>query len=258
LGVADVLHNALGNVSLSKHGCVLLTLGKVLDETTCPADSLGLATSTLGHSRSILEQFFEDADERFRVVKWGNWRGSLRHGGVLKHGSNAGLKEGKIHQTNAAEVGFLLVLGDDLAESTNNSSTAGSKGHNTLVLGRDGKVVQGETGKVASVSALLGEAVREGGENVILSGADHRNAVLFMSNVAELVDALGGVSGLLSLFFLHGGEEIRNIIHCRGTRRDGGLLITRVVGLGRGCPLGSGDIIGSGLSSGLGGLLLTE
>mmetsp|Transcript_15437 Transcript_15437/g.23954 ORF Transcript_15437/g.23954 Transcript_15437/m.23954 type:complete len:104 (+) Transcript_15437:795-1106(+) len=103
---------------------------------------------------------------------------------MLEHGSNAGLKEGEIHQANAAEVGFLLVLGDDLAESANNSSTAGSKGHNTLVLGRDGKVIQCETGKVASVSALLGEAVRKGGEHVILSGANHRNTVLFVSDIA--------------------------------------------------------------------------
>ena len=253
--VANVLNHALWNVSFSKEGSVLLTLGKVLDETACPADSLGLATSTLGHSRSVLEQFFEDADERFWIVKWFNRGRSLGNGRVLEHGGNAGLKEGKIHQANAAEVGFLLVLGNNLAESTNNSGTAGSEGHNALVLSWDGKVVQGETGKVASISTLLGEAVCEGGEHIKVSGANHGNTILFVANITELVDALGGISSLLSLFFGHGGEEVRNIIHGWGAGWDGGCLITRVVCLGGG---GSSASIISGLSSGLGGLLLAE
>ena len=62
------------------------------------------------------------------------------------------------------------------------------------------------------ISRLLREALCEGGENVPFPRAYHWHAVLFVSNVAEFVDAFGGRSGLFALFLEHGGQEIGDII----------------------------------------------
>ena len=134
---------------------------------------------------------------------------------MLKHGGDTGFEEGKVHETDAAEVGFLLVFGDHFAEASDDGTGGRSKGHNSLVLSGDGEVIESKTGEVTAIARLLGEALSEGGENVVLSGADHGDTVLFVSYIAEFVDAFGGCSTLFSLFVHHGLEQLGNVFHLR-------------------------------------------
>jgi hypothetical protein len=138
---------------------------------------------------------------------------------MLHDGGDAGLEERKVHETDAAEVRLLLVFSDNLAQSSNDFFGRGSKGHDSLVLSGDGKVVQSEASKVASVSALLGQALGKRSKDIPLSAADHGNTVLLVSNVTELIDALGGGGTLFSLLAQHGLKKLRNVIKSRGLGR---------------------------------------
>ena len=66
---------------------------------------------------------------------------------------------------------------------------------------------------MTSVSRLLGEALGERSENVVLSRAYHGHTVLLVADVAKFVDAFGGGSTLLSLFGHHGFEQVGNVLH---------------------------------------------
>jgi hypothetical protein len=131
----------------------------------------------------------------------------------LEHGGDTGLEEGEVHKTDAAEVGFLLVFGNDFAEPSDDGTGRRSKGHNSLVLGGDGEVVESEAGEVTAIARFLGEALGEGCEDVVFSGADHWDAVLFVSDIAEFVDAFGGGGTLFSLFVHHGLEQLGDVFH---------------------------------------------
>lgn len=68
---------------------------------------------------------------------------------------------------------------------------------------------------MTAVARLLGEALSEGCEDVVLSGADHWDTVLFVPDIAEFVDAFGGGSTLFSLFVHHGLEQLGDVFHLR-------------------------------------------
>jgi hypothetical protein len=123
---------------------------------------------------------------------------------VLKHGGDTGLEEGEVHETDAAKVGLLLIFGNNFAKPSDDGTGRRSEGHNSLVLGGDGEVVKGKAGEMATVTRFLGEALGEGCEDVILSGADHGDAVLLVSYITEFVDAFGGGGTLFSLLVHHG------------------------------------------------------
>jgi hypothetical protein len=138
---------------------------------------------------------------------------------MLHDGGDAGLEKRKVHETDVAEVRLLLVFSDNLAQSSNDIFGRGSKGHNSLVLRWDGKVVQSETSQVASVSALLGQALGKRSKDIPLSAADHGNTVLLVFNVTELIDVLGSGGTLFSLLVQHGLNKLRNVINSRGLSR---------------------------------------
>jgi hypothetical protein len=139
---------------------------------------------------------------------------------MLQDGGDASFKEGKVHEADAAQVRFLLVLGDDLAESSDDILGSGSKGHNTLVFSGDRKVVQGKASKVTSITTLLSQAFGKGSENIVLSTAHHRNTVLLVADVAKLVDTLCGGSALFTLAGQHSLDQLRNVIKGWGLRRS--------------------------------------
>jgi hypothetical protein len=121
-GVLNVVDDTLGNIRLPKESGILLRFGKVLDETASPTNALRLSRSRLWYCRSILQEFLKDADERLWVVEWGFGVFSLGNRRVLKHGGDTGLEEGEVHETDAAEVGFLLVFGNHFAESSDDGT----------------------------------------------------------------------------------------------------------------------------------------
>mmetsp|Transcript_15014 Transcript_15014/g.42411 ORF Transcript_15014/g.42411 Transcript_15014/m.42411 type:complete len:609 (-) Transcript_15014:121-1947(-) len=214
-GGTDVLDDALGDLGLSDQGGVVLALGKVLDEATCPSDALGLAGACLGGSWRVGQELLKDAEQGLGVLERWEVLASVGAWGMLQDGGDAGLQEGQVHQADAAQVGFLLVLGDDLAESSDHLLGGWPERHDALVLGRDGQVVQREAGKVASVSGFLGQALGERGEDVVLSGTHHGDTVLLVADVAKLVDLLGGGGALLALGAEHGVDEVRDVIERR-------------------------------------------
>ena len=140
-----------------------------------------------------------------------------------EHGGDAGLKEGEVHEADAAEVELLLVLGDDLAEAPDDGLGGGAQGHGALVLRGDGEVVERQAGQVAAVTALLGEAAGQGGEDAVLAGAGHGDAILLVADVAELVEVLGGGGGLLALLPRYDLQQAGDVLHLRGAGREGRL-----------------------------------
>ena len=123
----------------------------------------------------------------------------------------------------------MLVLGDNLAQSANDFLRGGSESHDTLVFGRDGKVVEGKAGQVTSISAFLGQALCKGSKNIILSTADHGDTVLLVPNIAQLVNSLSGGGTLLSLGVEHGVDEVGDIIEgwWLGRSSLGRLMLTK-------------------------------
>jgi hypothetical protein len=112
--------------------------------------------------------------------------------GVEQNTGNARFLKGKAHEANAAQVRFLLIFGNDHAKSSDNSLRSGSKSHDALVLGGDGKVVEGNAGKMAAISGFLGQALGERSQDIVLSTANHGDTVPLVSNVAKFVNALCG------------------------------------------------------------------
>ena len=226
-GGADVLNDALGNVRLANQSGVFLTLGQVLDETAGPSDTFRLARSRLGDSRAVGEELFQDTKKRIGVVQRSNSL-SVRRGGVLQDSGDAGFQEGKVHQANAAQVRLLLVFGNDLAKSSNDILGGRSKRHDTLVLGRDGQVVQGQASQMTAIATLLCEALGQGSQDVVLSGADHGDTVLLVADIAKLVDSLGCGGALFSLGVEHLLDQFGNVIErgrlCRGHSLGGALV----------------------------------
>jgi hypothetical protein len=137
---------------------------------------------------------------------------------VLQDGGDTGFEERQVHQANAAEIAFLLVFSDDFAETSNNILRGRSESHNTLVLRRDGKVVEGQASKVTTISTLLSQALRQRRQHIILSTANHRNAVLLVTNITELIDSLRCGSALLTLGVQHLLNQFRNVVEGWGLR----------------------------------------
>ena len=131
---------------------------------------------------------------------------------MLQNGGDASFEERKVHQADATQVRFLLVLGNDLAESTDDFFRGRTKGHDTLVLGWDGKIVEGKAGQVASITTLLSQALCKGSKNIVLSTANHWDTVLFVPNIAELVDSLGSSGTLFALGVEHRLDELGDVI----------------------------------------------
>ena len=138
---------------------------------------------------------------------------------MLQNAGDASLQERQVHETDAAEVRFLLVLSNDFAKPTNDILGSGSETHDTLVFGGDGQVVQGEACQVTSITGFLGEALSEGCEHVVLSAADHGDTVLLVSDIAQFVDSLGGGGALFSLRVEHGLDQLWNVVKGWGLGR---------------------------------------
>jgi len=222
-GGTDVFDNALGDFGLSNQSSVFFALCKVLDKTAGPSNSLGLSATGLGGSRGVGEELLKNSKKRAGVLKGSNFL-SVHAGRVLQDGSDAGLQKRKIHETDAAQVGFLLVLSDDFAKSSDNILRRGSKSHDTLVLRRDRKVIECKASKVASISALLSQTLSQRSQYVVLSTADHRDTVLLVAYITQFVNTLSGGGALLSLGVEHGVDKIRNVIESRGLGRSSLLL----------------------------------
>ena len=182
-----------------------------------------------GSRRRVGEELLKDTKKTVGVVERSKRSGTIGDRRVLHNGGDAGLEERKVHEADAAKVRFLLVLGDNLGQSSNNIVRSGSKSHNTLVFRGDGKVVQSEASKMATVSALLGQALGKRRKDIPLSTADHGHTVLLVSNITKFVNALGGGGTLFSLLVQHGIDELRNVIKSRGLGRGslGGSLVER-------------------------------
>lgn len=149
---------------------------------------------------------------------------------MLQDARDAGLKERQVHETDATKVRFLLVFGDDLAESSDHVLGGWTQGHDAFVFCGDGKVIQSKTRKVAAVTRFLSQALRQRCEDVILSTANHWNTVLLVANIAELVDALCSSSTLLAFRVEHGFDQFGNVIECGWFR--GGTLCRRSLIIG--------------------------
>jgi hypothetical protein len=119
-GSTNVFDNTLWNLRLSNEGSIFLALGKILDQATCPTDTFRLARSRLGSRGRVGKELLKDAKKTVGVVKRSNRIGTMSDRGVLHNGGDASLEERKIHETNAAEVRFLLVFRDNLGQSSNN------------------------------------------------------------------------------------------------------------------------------------------
>jgi len=222
----DVLNDTLGNIGLANESGILFTLREVLDETASPTDTFGFAGSRLGNGWRVSKELLENAKERVGVVKWSESL-SVSCRRMLQDGGDASLEEGKVHEANAAQVRFLLIFSDNLAKSSDDILRGGSKSHDALVFGRDRKVVEGKAGKVASISAFLGQALGERSQHVVFSTADHRDTVLLVADIAEFVDTLGCGRTLFSLRVEHLVNQLRDIIESRRLSRSrlhGGLL----------------------------------
>ena len=138
---------------------------------------------------------------------------------MLENGGDASLQEGKVHETDAAQVRLLLVFCDDLAETSDDVLRGRAESHDTLVLRGDRQVVQGKAGQVTAISTLLGEALGQGSQYIVLSTADHRDTVLLVSDIAQFVDVLGGGGTLFTLGVQHGVDQVRDVVKCRGLGR---------------------------------------
>ena len=214
-GGTDILDDALGNISLTDESGIVFALGKILDQTASPTNTFGTSRAGLGCSGGVGKELFEDAKERFGVLK-GRYILAIRARRMLQNGGDACFEEGKVHKTDATQVRLLLIFGDNLAKSSDNFLGGWSKGHDTLVLGGDRKVVKSKTGKVTTISTFLCQALCEGCENVVLSTADHRDTVLLMTNITQFVNALGSGGALFSLGTEHSFDEIGDVIKRRG------------------------------------------
>jgi hypothetical protein len=214
VGIPQVIDDTFGDCGLSKKSRILFRLGQVFDETTCPTDSLRLSRSRLGSGGRVGQQLLKNTNEGIRVFE-GRHGSTATHGRVLEDGDDAGLEEGKIHQTDATEVRLLLILCDNFAETANDFLCSGSESHYALILGGDGKVIQCETSQMTSITRLLGEAFGKGCENVPFTRAYHRYTVLLVAYIAKLVDSLNSSCGLFAFLLLNSLEEFRDIIEMR-------------------------------------------
>jgi hypothetical protein len=182
--------------------------------------TLGLSGSRLGDGRRVGEELLENTEKRFRVVKRSNIPAVIR-GGVEQDASDASLQEGKVHEADAAQVRLMLVLGHDLTESSNYSLRSRSKSHDLLVLRRDGEIVQGKISKVTYISVLMMQALGERSQYIVLSTADHGNTVLLMTDIAKLVNALGGGGDMQHVGAEHSLDKLGDIIETRGLGGSG-------------------------------------
>ena len=116
-GGTNVFNDALRDFGLSNQSSIFFTLCKVLDKTAGPSDSFGLSTAGLGGSRRVGKELLKNSKKRAGVLEGSNFL-SVNAGRVLQDGGDAGLQERKIHETDAAQIGFLLVLCDNFAKSS--------------------------------------------------------------------------------------------------------------------------------------------
>ena len=138
---------------------------------------------------------------------------------MLQDSCDRSFEEGEVHEADAAQVRLLLVLSDHLAKPSNYSLGRRSKGHNALVLGWNGQVVQSEASQMTSISRFLGQAFGQWGKYIILSTAYHRDTVLLVADIAELVNSLCGGSTLFALLVQHNFDEFGDIIEGWWLRR---------------------------------------
>mmetsp|Transcript_6612 Transcript_6612/g.12001 ORF Transcript_6612/g.12001 Transcript_6612/m.12001 type:complete len:580 (+) Transcript_6612:191-1930(+) len=241
----NVFDDTLGDFGLSNQGGVFLALGQVLDQTAGPTNTFGLAAAGLGCGGRVCEELFQYAEKRVGVVQGGKFL-ALWAWGVLQDGCDTSFEEGKVHEADAAQVGFLFVFGDDFAQSSNDFLGCGSKSHDALVFSGDGKVIQGEASKVSSVSAFLCQTLSKRSQNVVLSAADHGDTILLVTNITQFVNALCGGGTLFSLGVEHSFNEVGDVL--KSGRLGGGTL-------GRLFFLGSRSFVSSRLSCSGGGLL---
>jgi hypothetical protein len=225
-GGTNVLNSTIGNVRLPNHGSIFFAPGQVLDRTAGPTHTLRLAGFQLGDGRGVGEELLKDTQKRVRVVERANVLAIFRRR-VTQNPSGAGLQERKVHEANAAKVRLLIVFGDNLAESSDKKFRDRSKGHDTLILRRYRKVVQCKDSKVETISAFPRQELGKRRQNIVLSsGADHRDTVLLVTNIAKFINTLDGGDALLTLGVEHLFDKIGDIIERRRVRqRLGGITM---------------------------------
>ena len=69
---------------------------------------------------------------------------------------------------------------------------------------------------MSPIATFLREALRKGSQDVPFATADHGDAVLFMSDVAEFIDAFCGGSAFFPGFVSHGDQEVGDVLECGG------------------------------------------